>query len=199
MAYKDFNFQSLKEKFGVSYQIQSLFGEIAPIAPSSFLQTQLSRIDTILITTEKAKSEFILAPILVELREICERRFNIFSGEFLEADKKNGLYGECDFILAKNNHSFILEAPIFTLVEAKRGDITAGIPQCIAQMLGAMQFNERQKTPIDHIYGCVTNALDWLFLRLNHDKRVEAHDRYLHLDRLDLVLGVFKTMVEKAI
>lgn len=200
MAYKDFTFQTLREKFGIKYQIQSLFADIKPIAPSDFLTTQLSRIDTILITSEKAKSEFILAPILIEVRELSNRVFNIFSGDFLEADKKEGLFGECDFILSRNNQSFVLEAPIFTMVEAKRGDISAGIPQCIAQMLGAMRFNQRQQNPIPTgIYGCVTNALDWLFLRLSPDLVVQAHTQYFHFDHLDRILGVFDQIIKTSI
>ena len=40
--------------------------------------------------------------------------------------------------------------------------------------------------------------LDWLFLRLNKNLVVEADTQYYHFDRLDLVLGVFRNIIENS-
>ncbi len=60
----------------------------------------------------------------------------------------------------------MLTSPVFTIVEAKNDIIAGGIPQCIAQMLGAQYFNVKDGKQIPCIYGCVTTGKDWQFLKL---------------------------------
>lgn len=49
------------------------------------------------INSEKAKSEFIIAPILTDIWEQSGEKFSIHSGINLEAESEQGLNGECDF------------------------------------------------------------------------------------------------------
>ncbi len=43
---------------------------------------------------------------------------------------EKGLIGECDFILAKDTHSFDVSFPIFKLAEAPKNDLEEGVRQC---------------------------------------------------------------------
>ena len=61
-------------------------------------------------------------------------------------DAGRGLQGECDFILALTEPVPRLRAPLVTVVEAKKNDIEAGLGQCVAQMVAARDYNEREST-----------------------------------------------------
>jgi activator of 2-hydroxyglutaryl-CoA dehydratase len=52
------------------------------------------------------------------------------------------------------------------LVEAKKEDILAGLGQCVAEMVAAQIFNEREGNEISVIYGTVTSGTNWKFLKL---------------------------------
>jgi hypothetical protein len=118
------------------------------------------------LTTEKAKSEFIVVPILKELRRHNPNKFKIFSGFEFNVDTKLKLAGFCDFMLSMNVDRMELTAPIFCLVEAKNDNVEKGLAQCGAEMYAAQIFNEKQGKPQKVIYGCVTNAFSWAFLKL---------------------------------
>ena len=81
-------------------------------------------------------------------------------------DPEHGLTGECDYILALTPPVPRLRAPLVTVLEAKKGDVEAGLGQCVAQMVGARLFNERSGEPARPIFGCVTTGEVWQFLRL---------------------------------
>ena len=128
-------------------------------------------------------------PILIDLMKKNEKFFTIYSGDYLNADKEKGLAGECDFILSKNVGSFEINTPIFTIVEAKKNDVEIGIPQCAAQMLGAKYYNKDAGQNIEKIYGCVTTADDWIFLRLEGNKLTIDNRKY-YLGEVGVVLGL---------
>jgi hypothetical protein len=49
------------------------------------------------INTEKARSELIIAPLLVELRRLLNREISLFSGIDFTVDENQNLNGFCDF------------------------------------------------------------------------------------------------------
>ena len=55
------------------------------------------------------------------------------------------------------------------VVEAKREDITSGLGQCVAAMVGARTFNEREGLAATVIHGAVTTGSIWKFLKLQND------------------------------
>jgi hypothetical protein len=71
------------------------------------------------------------------------------------------LVGECDFILSAAPPVPALRAPLVTIVEAKRNEVESGVWQCIAQMVGAREFNQQSGGGPEAIYDCVTNAETW--------------------------------------
>jgi hypothetical protein len=195
MAYSDFTFKDLREKFGISNQVESLFGEVPTIVVSKDLQKALDLARILPVRSEKAKSELIIMPILLDLMKRNEQFFTIYSGDYLNADKERGLSGECDFILSKNVGTFDINTPLFTIVEAKKNDVEVGIPQCAAQMLGAKYYNKAEGKDIEKIYGCVTTADDWIFLKLEGDKLTIDNKKY-YLGDIEEILGVFQVIID---
>ncbi len=193
MAYSEYSLLQLDQEFGLKNQVVSLFNEIKPLAPSEWLLNLLQIAQELPIRSEKAKSESIVMPILVELRNRNDKYFTIYSGDNLNIDDK--LKGECDFILAKDIHSFDLNFPIIQVVEAKKNDVEIGIPQCAAQMLGAQKYNEKRgNTNFSVVYGCVTTGDSWIFMRLTD--KIEIDIRKYYLGNLPELLGAFQQIIE---
>jgi len=195
MAYKNFTLKDLKERFNIKEKKSLLFTDIKKIEISDWLNETLKMGKLNSIMSEKSRSEFIITPILMEIKNKNKNYFTIFSGNTLIADKKNGLIGECDFILAKNMETFTVSAPIISIVEAKRQDIELGIDQCAAQMYGAKVFNENDKFPVSTIYGCVTTGDDWQFLKLENQTLIIDTERYFY-NNLPILLGVFQQIID---
>ncbi|MFN8673051.1 MAG: hypothetical protein U0457_13350 [Candidatus Sericytochromatia bacterium] len=195
MAYTNFTLDDLKEKFDINNKIISLFKDIKEIAPSDLLKQLLDINKVLPIKTEKAKSEYIISPILTEIVRKNIDIITIYSGEVLDANKKQGLYGECDFILSKNNKTFNVSFPMICVVEAKKGDLELGVAQCSAQMVGIKFFNEKHKTVLNTIYGCVTNANEWKFLKLENNT-VFIDQESFYIKELNKILGVFQYIID---
>lgn len=195
MAYSDFSLKDLKVQFGLENRVERLFSETKPIAISTGLKEDLELASQLPVRSEKAKSELIVMPILLELMKRNKKFFTIYSGDRLTADKTKGLSGECDFILAKDTGTFDINTPIITLVEAKKNDVEIGIPQCAAQMLGARIYNQEYGNAIDKIYGCVTTADDWVFMKLEGNT-IFIDNRKYYLGQLEELMGVLQTIID---
>jgi hypothetical protein len=171
MAYNKFKkLVQLREELGIKdTMVQWLPQTIMPFATiSSFLVEALKEASTEALTTEKAKSEYIVVPIIKELRRHNVDKFSTFSGFEFNVDKKLKLTGYCDFMLSSETNRAEITAPIFCLIEAKDGEIDKGYAQCGAEMYAAQIFNEREGNPKKQIFGCVTNAFSWCFLKLEN-------------------------------
>lgn len=193
MAYSDYTLGELQEKYGMSNHVELIFApNSAKVAPSEWLLQALAIAQELPVRSEKAKSELIVMPILIELRNRNEKYVTIYSGDSLNIDDK--LKGECDFILAKDTGSFEMNTPILQVVEAKKNDVEIGIPQCAAQMIGAKKYNERKNISLNTIYGCVTTGDDWLFMKLT-DKIVIDTRKY-YLGNLSELLGAFQQIID---
>lgn len=169
MAYSDFTLRKVKQSFGLtSVEGGRFLPEIEPIAPSAILAGLLA--DTvpwaIAVGTEKAKSELIIAPALLEVKRLLNRQISVFSGTDFTVDIAAGLNGVCDFLISRSPEQFEIEAPAVMLVEAKRDNINNGLGQCIAEMVAAQRFNELNNNSIPIIYGSVTTGTAWRFMKL---------------------------------
>ncbi len=199
MAYSNFTLEAVRTTFGLeTVESAGTFAEIEPVVPSAHLTTALSRNVplAVAIGTEKAKSEMIVANVLIELREQFEQRISLFSGIDFSVDVESGLTGVCDFLVSLSPEQFYLEAPVIVLVEAKNADVKLGLGQCVAEMLAAQRFNEEKGNNIHCVYGVTTSGTDWLFLKLEGQK--------LHIDmgiyaigQCDKILGILSSMVSQ--
>ena len=101
MSYREFTLSQLESEFSLILQERvKIFQEIKPVTPSHLLREILEEnIPLALeIDTEKARSELIIAPIMVELRKYFKRQISFFSGVDFNVEKAKGLTGRCDFI-----------------------------------------------------------------------------------------------------
>lgn len=196
MAYTDFTLELIEQKFNVKNQQRALFTPLPPLPVSSDLQKALDRARSLPIRTEKARSEWIVAPILLELRQLTDRFFTIYSGDNLNADDEAGLRGECDFILTKDTGTFDIQYPILCVVEAKKNDIEIGVPQCAAQLVGARLFNQKKGVTPPALYGCVTTGDDWVFMRLT-DNELTIDTRKYYLVEIGELLALFVKLIDE--
>lgn len=197
MAYPDFTLSDLQKKFKISNKVVDLFDNehIKLLEPSKVLSDQLKEAVLLPIKSEKARSELIVMPILMELRKRNDRFFTIYSGDSLVVDKERGLIGECDFIIAKETGSFSINTPLIAIVEAKRQDLELGINQCSAQLYGAYLLNKQMGTVINKVYGCVTTADSWKFLRLQ-ENLIEIDQTTYYRSEINKILGVLQEIID---
>ena len=92
-----------------------------------------------------------------------------------------------------------IDAPIFCLVEAKNDNIEKGIAQCGAEMYAAKLFNDRQGKPRDVIFGCVTTAFSWAFLKLeNNTLYIDPNYVALAIDEPHRVMSVLQWILDES-
>ncbi len=194
MSYTDFDISKVEAELNLQIVIKKIDWQLEPTAPSEWLLNSLERGEQIAFVSEKARSEFIVAPILLAAKEIANNEIQIFSGQTLNIDASLGLTGECDFILSKTKPTPILKSPIITLVEAKKNDIELGLGQCIAQMFASAIFNKRSGNDLKTIFGCVTTGENWQFLKLEGNTAIIDSEKF-YLSELDEILGVFKSII----
>jgi hypothetical protein len=197
MAFSEFTLESAVRDLGVAVREADLFPALAPAAAPDWLPHLLARGTRLALISEKARSEFIVAPILLAARELSSGRLAIFSGQRLDVDAERGLVGECDFLLALGPAVPPLRSPIAAVVEAKKNDVEGGLGQCIAQMVAARAFNEAAGRAAAAVFGCVTTGEAWQFLRLSGDT-VELDGRRFYLDNVGGVLGALLAVVAEA-
>ena len=192
MSYADFTLESAEERLGLRVGLGDLFPDFTPLPVPLWLHEGLDRGRGIAaITSEKARSEFLVAPILMACRELVSGDLAIYSGQRLDVDQSRGLVGECDYILARTAPVPRLRAPLLMILEAKRGDIELGLGQCVAQMVAAQLFNERAGTVRSPIFGVVTTGENWQFLKID-GSTVTLHTNRLFIDNLGAVLAALR-------
>jgi len=121
VAYRNFTMAKVKKVFELTEQKVSLFPQIESIPISERLTESLDIGLPIALasSSEKAKSEFVVVPILYELRRNVGEQLAIYSGMMFDVDTAQGLNGECDFLLGKGPEQSTVEAPVITIVETK--------------------------------------------------------------------------------
>ncbi len=196
MAYESFTLDILSERFELRFkEFDNLYGQVKAVTASDLLLATLQRNLPLIVNkgTEKARSELIIAPVLVEIREILQRQIAVFSGIAFNVDRKLGLHGFCDFLISQDPLLIEVQAPIIMLVEAKKEDLAGGIAQCVAEMVAAQRFNLKRGKPRAKIFGIVSSGTDWRFLELEGTEvRLDLRD--YSIQELEAILGVLYFM-----
>ncbi|NES05447.1 MAG: hypothetical protein F6K22_23100 [Okeania sp. SIO2F4] len=201
MSYSQFNtISSVKTAFNLTVVEGDRFlPELEAIAPSPTLSDYLQESLPIVATSgsEKARSEGIIYPVLLEVRRQLDRKVSLFSGAEFNVDESVGLNGVCDFLLTRSTQVLEIEAPaVMVVVEAKKTDIITGTGQCMAEMVAAQRFNEMQNSPIPKIYGSVSNGIQWQFMQLVESVVTIDLNVYL-LPPVDRILGYLVWMTRE--
>ena len=200
MPYANFTLKDIKSVLSLSINERvSLFSEAAEHSVSDhLLETLKENVPLALaISTEKARSELIIAPVLVELRKLLNYKISLFSGIELDVDSQRGLNGICDFVISRSDEQLFLSSPIITIVEAKNENIKGGLAQCIAEMYAAMLFNKKEGNATSIIYGAVTTGSTWKFIELHNEMVFIDVDEY-YIDNIRKIIGILVEMIGKS-
>ncbi|MGQ9869769.1 hypothetical protein [Leptodesmis sp.] len=123
------------------------------------------------LTSESARREALVFPVLLEVAEITQARIDI---EFpLEVDTY--LRGDLDYYLQAHHHLLV--------VEAKQADLTRGFTQLAAELIALDRW-----TDLDDLilYGAVTTGDIWQFGCFRRQEKQIVQDKNLYRVPADL-------------
>ncbi|MEM9537951.1 MAG: hypothetical protein AAGA60_00400 [Cyanobacteria bacterium P01_E01_bin.42] len=198
MSYRQFTIKQAIDNFGLKLIEQgNIFPQERRVSPSPYLEEfirqnlQLA----IALNTEKARSELLICPVLLAVRELQKSQIGLFSGEDFSVEPETGLNGTCNFVLSLSSEQSFIRAPVAVIVEAKKEDLKSGLGQCIATTIAAEKFNQQANNQISTVYGVVTIVTLWRFLKLEGKTVTLDLGEYL-LPPIEPILGKLVQMVE---
>ena len=197
MSYSNFTLRQVEKDFHLQIEEKiDLFAHVEAIAPSDDLKRILAENIplALAINTEKARSEFLIAPTLLELRRRSPIPISLFSGTEFSISPEQGLSGYCDYLISLSKQQLMISAPVVAIVEAKNEDIKSGLGQCIAEMIAAQLFNEQEDNDIKTIYGIVTSGEIWKFLQISEQTVVIDLTDY-YITNIDKILGILLQLI----
>jgi hypothetical protein len=194
-SYSQFTIEDIAA-LGLCVITERLLPPTPTVEPSAWLLQTLEYNHALPAGSEKARSELLIAPVLVELKQRNREKLTVFSGYPFDIDQQRGLRGYCDYLISRKHNAVFVESPVVAIVEAKRDqDLIDASPQCIAEMYAAQIFNERQQQPQPRIHGAVTTGYEWLFLRLQGSQVAIDSDRYT-IQNLPELLGAWQSLID---
>jgi len=192
MTFSDFTLSDALKTFRLSLNEDTeLFTPTSDREPSRLLveTLEINAPLAFALNTEKARSGFMVAPILAEIYRARQGKIKIFSGGMFNVDSSSGLAGSFDFLLTHSPSQLVIESPVLSIVEARQENVPGGYGQCVATMLAEQRFNRKNNAPIETVYGAVTTGDVWKFLSLKGtDVHIDRETYYL--DRIERLLGV---------
>lgn len=196
--FQSFSFPQVIQTLGLSLSEADLFASVPVLVVHADLVEQVTEGANLAaaVNTEKARSEFVIAPVLWELRRHHRGQMGLFSGVELDADAARGLNGVCDFVITRSPQQHVLTAPLLSVVEAKNDNLRSGLGQCIATMCAAQTINTAAKTDLPRVYGVVTTGSAWKFLKLESTAVTLDLVEY-HIESLGKILAILSNIVER--
>jgi len=197
MPYSKFSLDELQNIFNLTIaEEMGMFAEVPELPPSPLL-TEVLQYNVplaVAIGTEKARSELIITPILVEIRKHFNNRISFFSGVDFNVDFVKSLNGVCDFIISLSPQQLFVKAPVVLLVEAKNDNLKSGLAPCVSEMVAAQFFNQKANNNLKTIYGGVTTGTRWQFISLE-EQIVKIDLTEYYLQNLPLILGILASFI----
>lgn len=194
--YSKFTLEDLETRFQVRVKSEYGLFQHVPAHPIGDLLRQTLEENALLISsanTTKMRSELLVAPLLLDLWRQQQRGIGFFSGVEMDVEPETGLVGVCDFLLTHNRQQLFLTPPFLAVAQAKRDDLRACVPQCVAMMLAARLWSEREGKLMATVYGAVTSGQRWSFLKLV-GKMAHLDLQEYHIGKPDQILGILTTM-----
>lgn len=195
MSYSNFTIKQVQEDFNLEIvEKLGIFSKIEPSEISEYFAITLEENIplAVSINTEKARSELLISNVLIEIRKIFDRKISFFSGVEFSIDN-----GFCDFIISLSSEQLFIKSPIITLIEAKNENIMSGLGQCVAEMIAARIFNEKEGNKVPIIYGLITTGIFWRFLKLKDNTiHIDLRD-YSIQDNPGRIIGILSAMVKQ--
>jgi len=141
--------------------IKQLFEEILPFVS---------------LSSEIARRELLVAPLIMEIVRLCHCQLRI---EY-PVNVSSWLKGDLDYLLRSSRQTF-------TVLEAKRDDLTRGFTQLAVETIALAQMEEQET-----LYGAVTIGEIWRFGFLDSHSKTITQDLSLYNvpDRLEDVMSI---------
>jgi hypothetical protein len=152
------------QEFGYQYHFEEL---ILPKTSKTIndieklRQTYINKLPLISLTSEAAKREFYIAPLLLELLDYIRAEINV---EY-PLDAGENLSGTLDYLIKFKNNLII--------IEAKKGDLEKGFNQLAVELIALDHLIESQQ---ETVYGAVTLGDVWRFGVLDRQKKLLTKD-----------------------
>jgi hypothetical protein len=152
-----------------------------------FLERISNSIEDVLIhislESELTRREFLIAPIMLEVRQLTNAKLN--SEYWFEFN--NQLKGSLDYFL--RNHQNLI------VVEAKNADLTRGFTQLAVEMITIDLANENSDLTI---YGAVTTGREWHFGKLNRSTKTisQSIDSFTVPSNLEEIIRILVGILE---
>ncbi|MGK7890698.1 MAG: hypothetical protein AB4042_15310 [Leptolyngbyaceae cyanobacterium] len=128
------------------------------------IQQQVEEIlPLVVLSSETAKRELLVAPLLIEIARCCQCQLRIEYGLTVN----NWLKGELDYLL-RSQQSLVV-------IEAEKDDLTRGFTQLAVELIAIATVEEK-----DWVYGAVTIGNAWVFGRLDHAHKQIIQDVTLY-------------------
>jgi len=199
MSYRDFVLSDVEARLGLTMTVDRLFPDVPGVSPrEAFLETiNEGAVLAQGANTEKGRSEFLIAPILLEFRRLRGNKNALFSGVEFNVDAATGLNGYCDFLITRGPRLYIVTAPVIAVAEGKNDNVNSGLGQCIAEMRAAWVFNVARGDTVSQVYGAATTGTHWKFLRLCDTKVTLDSDDYF-VSGVGKILGILLHMADTA-
>lgn len=198
MAYSDFKLRQVQKQFQLNISEKlGTFSGIAEKPISEYLTATLEENIplAVSINTEKARSELLVSNVLIEVRKLFDRKISFFSGVEFNVDKEQSLAGFCDFLISLSPEQLFVEAPVIAVVEAKNENIMNGLGQCVAEMIAAQLFNQKEGNDVMNTYGVVTSGIGWKFLKLESNRVYIDLKDYSIESEPQKIIGILSAMV----
>lgn len=186
LTFQSMTYPILESRYGLQFAPRRSLLEIAtPIAPSPSLQEAIRRGRRTFLSNERARAYYLVAPVLGELLSLREGKIITLPEADLEVPGVEGLCGNPDILITTSQTTRVV--PVVAIVEAKRDDVDAGIPQCAAELYAGSLLNQGRT---NLIYGCVTTGFEWRFLCLEAVPKIVTVDADIYLvNELPRLLG----------
>ncbi len=160
MAFSDYkNLAQAQTQFQIKYQEEDFIPaqELAP-SPQFLAEFEFNRANLDIFSSEGARSEIIIFPILREAWKNHAQRYSLFVQRYLTCDAE--LSGTPDYIIATKSAlgKTVLELPLVVVAEAKKNDFEQGWGQCLAELVAAQRINRDATFPV---YCIVTDGNLW--------------------------------------
>lgn len=148
-------------EFGYSFSFEVInlpkFSNYDQNIVNNLVATYYNILPKIIISSEIAKREFLIAPILLEIVKNTDIKINV---EYpLDIDDK--LSGFLDYLLCSKQDLIV--------IEAKKKDLDSGFNQLAAELIALDKYEDRET--IDILYGAITVGDIWKFGILDRKKK----------------------------
>ena len=170
--------EELFAELGVKLESQNLNLPKALRSPQflSALEARINRgLQLIDVTTEMARREILISPILFEVCSLVNQKIKI---EYA-VNVSNWLRGNLDYLIQSESQLLV--------IEAKNADIARGFVQLGAELIALDQWTN-STTPI--IYGAVTTGDVWKFGFLDRSNKILYRDTNVYAVPANLALLV---------